>query len=101
VADTEQTTEFVNEDAEAQQDGQQPQSLGLQELATLAQIVDLASQRGAFRGNELSQVGALYDKLNNFLSYVQAQQQAAQEAEAEAEAEGAESGEADAPSEEN
>ena len=55
-----------------------PQSVNLSDLGLLLQIVDVATQRGAFRGNELSQVGAVYDKLNAFLSYVQAQQAAQQ-----------------------
>ena len=50
--------------------------LFLQDLQLLGQIVDLASQRGAFRGNELSQVGAVYDKLSAFLGYVAEQQEA-------------------------
>jgi len=51
-----------------------PESIGLGDLAALMQIVDLASQRGAFRGTELSQVGVVYDKLARFLSYVESQQ---------------------------
>ena len=47
----------------------------------LAQIVDLATQRGAFRANELTQVGQVYDKLNNFLSFIKEQQEAQAEAE--------------------
>ena len=58
-----------------------PESVNLTDLGTLLQIVDLATQRGAFRGAELTQVGAVFDKLNAFLSYVQEQQQAAAEAE--------------------
>ena len=61
-----------------------PESVNLSDLGTLLQIVDLATQRGAFRGAELSQVGAVFDKLNAFLSYVQ-EQQAAQEEAAEQE----------------
>lgn len=56
----------------------QPESISLQDLQTLLQIVDLSSQRGAFRGAELTQVGAIFDKLNTFLTYV-AEQQAAQD----------------------
>lgn len=63
-----------------------PVSLSLQELGTLLQIVDLAVQRGAFRGNEASQVGAVFDRLNAFLSQVQEQQEAARAAEEEANA---------------
>ena len=61
----------------------QPESVNLTDLGTLLQIVDLATQRGAFRGAELSQVGAVFDKLNAFLSYVQEQQAAQAEAEGE------------------
>ena len=70
-------------------EAQQPESISLQDLQTLLQIVDLSSQRGAFRGAEMTQVGAIFDKLNTFLTYV-AEQQAAQE-------EGAEESEGDAP----
>ena len=64
-------------------EGQVPESIGLQDLQLLAQIVDLASQRGAFRGNELTQVGTVFDKLNSFLGYVAEQQAQAAEAQAE------------------
>jgi len=69
----------VEEQVEAPVEGQEaevPQSVSLQDLQLLGQIVDLASQRGAFRGNELSQVGAVYDKLSAFLGYVAEQQEA-------------------------
>lgn len=56
-----------------------PESISLQDLQVLLQIVDLASSRGAFRGAELTQVGAIFDKLNAFLSFIAAQQKAAQE----------------------
>ena len=79
-------------DAEAQPQGDQevPESIGLQDLQLLANIVDLASQRGAFRGNELTQVGAVFDKLSAFLNYV---------AEANAKAEEEANAEGDAPAE--
>jgi hypothetical protein len=69
----------VEEQVEAPVEGQEagvPQSVSLQDLQLLGQIVDLASQRGAFRGNELSQVGAVYDKLTAFLGFVAEQQEA-------------------------
>jgi len=59
-----------------------PESIGLNELAVLAQIVDLATQRGAFRANELTQVGEVYDKLNAFLTFIREQQEATKESEA-------------------
>ena len=70
-------------------EAQQPESISLQDLQTLLQIVDLSSQRGAFRGAEMTQVGAIFDKLNTFLTYVAEQQAAAEE--------GAEESEGDAP----
>ena len=72
-----------------------PESISLVDLQTLLQIVDLASQRGAFRGAEMTQVGEIFDKLNAFLSYVAAQQ----EANAEANAEEGDSEEAEASAE--
>ena len=66
-----------------------PESIGLNELAVLAQVVDLATQRGAFRANELTQVGQVYDKLNAFLTFIREQQEANAESEGETESESA------------
>ena len=57
-----------------------PDSISLSDLQLLLQIVDLASTRGAFRGPELTQVGAIFDKLNAFLSFIAEQQQAKDDA---------------------
>lgn len=57
-------------------EGAQVDSISLNDLQVLANIVDLASQRGAFRGNELTQVGAVFDKLSTFLNQVAAAQAA-------------------------
>ena len=46
------------------------------DLDTIKNVIDLATTRGAFRGAELSQVGAVYDKLSVFLETVIAQAQA-------------------------
>lgn len=56
-----------------------PQALSINDLSVLANIIDLASSRGAFRGGELTQVGAAYEKLVGFVRGVQEQQQAAAE----------------------
>lgn len=40
----------------------------LPDLQEICDIIKLASDRGAFRVGEYSQVGACYDKLQNFLS---------------------------------
>ena len=60
------------ETAEQEQTG--IDSISLQDLQVLANVVDLATQRGAFRGNELTQVGAVFDKLSTFLAQVAAAQ---------------------------
>ena len=74
------TNEPVAEENVAQESQAAPESISLQELGLLAQIVDLATQRGAVRGNELTQVGSVYDKLTAFLGKVEEAQQAAAEA---------------------
>jgi hypothetical protein len=82
-------TETVNE-PQVDQDEQQAassQAITIQDLNLLANIVDLASKRGAFQGSELSQVGAVYDKLSSFLNFVEAQQKAQAEAEEQSESE--------------
>ena len=71
----------VEETVAATEEAQVPDSISLQDLSLLANIVDLASQRGAFRGAELTQVGTVFDKLTKFLSYVAEQQQEASEGE--------------------
>ena len=42
-------------------------SLNIQDIAFLLNIVDVASRRGAFRAEELSSVGTVYDKVTAFL----------------------------------
>jgi hypothetical protein len=66
------------------QENNVPESISLQDLQVLLQIVDLASSRGAFRGPELTQVGAIFDKLNSFLTFISQQQREKAEADAKA-----------------
>ncbi len=61
-------------------------TMTINDLAALANIINVASQRGAFKADELSKVGAAYDKLNAFVMAAQAQTQAAPEAAPEASA---------------
>jgi hypothetical protein len=42
-------------------------NLAISDIASLLQIVEVVSQRGAFRAEELSSVGALYDKVKGFI----------------------------------
>ena len=62
------------------QQSQQLDTITVADLDNLRSIVDIASSRGAFRGAELSQVGAVYDKLSRFLEAVLAQAQAQEQA---------------------
>lgn len=56
-------------------------NLGLNDIIIAANIIDLATQRGAFKAAEAGQVGATFNKLVSFVKATQ---------EANAEAEGAE-----------
>ena len=87
ISNEAEVEEQIAPEVPAEEGQQVPESIGLNDLQLLAQIVDLATQRGAFRGNELSQVGCVYHKLSNFLGYVAEQQAQAQEADGEAPAE--------------
>ena len=56
----------------ASQETQQPvtPSLTIQDLVLVAQIIQLTSQRGAYKAEELANVGTLYNKLIAFLDSV-------------------------------
>ena len=55
------------------------ETITISDLDTIKNIINLASSRGAFRGEELSMVGTVYDKLTVFLEAV-IEQAKAQEA---------------------
>jgi hypothetical protein len=42
-------------------------TLTINDLASLRSVIDLASTRGAFRANELKEVGEIYDRLHQFI----------------------------------
>ena len=44
--------------------------LNIQDLVGLKSVIDVATQRGAFKAAEMEAVGKLYNKLNNFLDSV-------------------------------
>jgi hypothetical protein len=48
--------------------------LTIADLTNLRSVIDVASQRGAFRAAEMSAVGAVFNKLNSFLEAVYPQQ---------------------------
>ena len=46
----------------------QPAGVSINDIATLLQIIEVCAQRGAFRAEELSSVGAVYDKVKTFIA---------------------------------
>lgn len=44
--------------------------LSVTDLMNLRSVIDVASRRGAFRAEEMSSIGVVYDKLNAFLNAV-------------------------------
>ena len=88
MSEENKVNEAVAPEATAPEAPQAPQAapdLTVQDLNALKTIIDVASQRGAFKPNEMTTVGQTYTKLENFLLAVQAQQ--AQPADGEAKAE--------------
>jgi len=70
---TENTTEAVNvEQPDAQTESAQSSSteLTVQDLTILRNIIDISTQRGAFKPNELVTVGQTYNKLDKFLESI-------------------------------
>jgi hypothetical protein len=65
MAKKEKQVEQAPVEAAPQQD-QQP-SLNLQDLILVAQIIQICSTRGAFKADEMANVGNLYTKLVAFL----------------------------------
>ena len=69
---TDEVQEQINEQTtNAPTEGQQPAAdLNISDLLALRSIVDVASQRGAFKAAELEAVGKTFNKLNAFLESV-------------------------------
>ena len=53
--------------AETTQEQQEPVQLQLSDLLLYAQVIQLASSCGAFKPEEFTQVGALYERIVTFL----------------------------------
>ena len=69
------TSVEATEAAPAAEQAQGP-DLTVQDLQALKSIIDVASQRGAFKPNEMMTVGQTYTKLEQFLNAVAQQQPA-------------------------
>lgn len=55
-------------------------ALSIADLQAIAQVIDAAVRRGAFGASEVTEVGAIYTKLTDFLQVIAEQQRAAEEA---------------------
>jgi hypothetical protein len=64
-------TDEVKKEEVAQPAAEQPGTdLTISDLNALKTIIDVATQRGAFKAAEMEAVGKVYNKLNNFLASV-------------------------------
>ena len=54
---------------------EQKADLNISDLVALKSIIDVATQRGAFRAAEMEAVGKTYNKLNSFLESVTKQKE--------------------------
>ena len=64
----------------AQKTETNPNDLNIQDLATMKGIIEIASERSAFKPSEMAAVGIVYNKLDLFLKAVEEQQKQAQAA---------------------
>ena len=76
VQDAQSATEASTQQAPAAE-------LTVQDLSALKQIIDVASQRGTFKPNEMMTVGQVYNKLETFLEAVAQSQQPAEQPQGE------------------
>ena len=64
--DTKETKQEPQPQPEQQQE--QAQQLTVQDLVTLKSAIELGTQRGAWRANELTAVGTVYERLSLFVA---------------------------------
>lgn len=71
TAVTEETMQTSTQNTESEKGPE----LSVQDLASIKSIIDVASQRGAFKPGEMVTVGQTYNKLEAFLAAVTAEQE--------------------------
>jgi len=69
--------------APAQAPAEDGSQLTIADLQALASVIDIAVRRGAFGAGEVTEVGAIFDKLSSFLAIIAAQKEAAEAASAD------------------
>lgn len=57
-------------------------NITITDLVAIRNVMNIAAERGAFKAEEMLEVGTVYTKLNQFLEAVVAQAQAQEQAEA-------------------
>lgn len=73
---TENANEEVKNEQEPAQDAKPTGAeLNINDLMAVKSIIEIASQRGAFKAAELEAVGKTFNKLNTFLESVTAQKE--------------------------
>lgn len=83
AAKTKKVAEPVNNAAAAPAPSEAPAAdLSVNDLIAVRNIIDIASQRGAFKGAELEAVGRAFNKLNTFLEAVTPKEETTAPAEA-------------------
>lgn len=65
-----QTPPQIDEEQTEKPAGAAGSELNISDLSALKSIVDVATQRGAFKAAELEAVGKVYNRLNAFLESV-------------------------------
>lgn len=76
VAEEEVATQEAASAQESSQTEAPAADLNINDLAAIRSIIDVASQRGAFKAAELEAVGKTFNKLNAFLESVTAKKEA-------------------------
>jgi len=77
-----ETTTENTQDA-SQKEAPKAPELNLTDLLAMRNLIEVVSQRGAFKATELTAAGQLFDKLNAFLNAAEAQAKANQEPQGE------------------
>lgn len=69
--DEDQKVETASQETDkTENNASQGADLNISDLMAVRSVIDIASQRGAFKAAELESVGKIYNKLNNFLESV-------------------------------
>ena len=76
---TEQVQTPEVEEVQGQAAAQESADLNINDLNAMKAIIDIASQRGAFKPNEMVAVGQTYTKLTTFLDAVAKQAEASKQ----------------------